>query len=766
MAYPISNVSRRVQYTGSAGVGPYSFTFEILANTDIAVYKNSTLLTLTTDYTVTINANGTGSVTLVSAATGSDTVTIFGSRALQRTSDFVTGGDLFANTLNDELDSLVIFTQQNKEEIDRSLQAPVTDPTTIDMTLPGKTSRAGYVLSFNSSTGNPEVTTTVGQINQAGTYAANALASQNAAAASAAAALTSEGNAATSASSASASAAAATASANSGMYSAVQDKSANYTIVAADAGDLIRVNTSSGPVTITLPTINSTGVGDGFKVAIVKWTNDANAVTVQRSSTNTINGLTSYTIGSQYTSVTVVADSETSQWFGAPSGISTANTVVDVFNGNGSQTAFTMSGDPITENNTFVYVGGVYQQKATYSQSGTTITFSTAPPSGTGNIEVIWIQPQAIGVPSDNTVTSVKIVDGSVISSKIADGSVTSAKLTSNQLTLSNALNEAASVTIASASTVDIGAASANTITISGTTTITSFGTIAAGAIRRVVFSGALTLTHNATSLILPGSANITTAAGDTAEFLSLGSGNWRCIRYSPASGSSVTSSYAGPNFQAFTSSGTFTVPSGVTRLEVYVWAGGGGGGGGADACSTGGSGAVCGFGGAFITGLTPGATISVTVGSGGNGAAGVNSGATGGTSSFGSYITCTGGGGGASYAGGSAAVTGSTTVSGATLRLKNGLNSVVSGYWGGGFSGTKAVAGGGGGGFGGGGGGGGFASTAGGIVNGPGVNGTNGSASSGGAGGGNGTASNGGAGSAAYNGGGGGGGGYVLVTW
>ena len=40
-------------------------------------------------------------------------------------------------------------------------------------------------------------------------------------------------------------------------------------------------------------------------------------------------------------------------------------------------------------------------------------------------------------------------------------------------------------------------------------------------------------LTHNATSLILPGSANITTTAGDTAEFLSLGGGNWICLNYS-----------------------------------------------------------------------------------------------------------------------------------------------------------------------------------------------------------------------------------------
>lgn len=89
--------------------------------------------------------------------------------------------------------------------------------------------------------------------------------------------------------------------------------------------------------------------------------------------------------------------------------------------------------------------------------------------------------------------------------------------------------------TIASAATTDIGAAISNVIYISGTTTITALGTAAAGVIRTVRFLAALTLTHNATSMILPGSANILTAANDTAEFLSLGSGNWQCIRYNTA---------------------------------------------------------------------------------------------------------------------------------------------------------------------------------------------------------------------------------------
>lgn len=89
-----------------------------------------------------------------------------------------------------------------------------------------------------------------------------------------------------------------------------------------------------------------------------------------------------------------------------------------------------------------------------------------------------------------------------------------------------------AQVTLVSAGTVNLASASGPSLHISGTTTITSFGTAPSGAIRTAVFDGALTLTHNGTSLILPGAANITTAAGDVGVFVSEGSGNWRCISY------------------------------------------------------------------------------------------------------------------------------------------------------------------------------------------------------------------------------------------
>jgi hypothetical protein len=95
--------------------------------------------------------------------------------------------------------------------------------------------------------------------------------------------------------------------------------------------------------------------------------------------------------------------------------------------------------------------------------------------------------------------------------------------------------------TIASATTTNIGAANAEYLAVSGTTTITAFDTVAAGIYRVLKFDGILTLTHNATSLILPGSASITTAANDVAGFRSLGSGNWRCEWYQRASGAPIT---------------------------------------------------------------------------------------------------------------------------------------------------------------------------------------------------------------------------------
>lgn len=98
----------------------------------------------------------------------------------------------------------------------------------------------------------------------------------------------------------------------------------------------------------------------------------------------------------------------------------------------------------------------------------------------------------------------------------------------------------AASNTIASSGTTDLSTVNEAFITVSGTTTITALGTLSAGMYKWLHFSGALTLTHNGTSLILPYAANITTTAGDCGLFLSLGSGNWRCLSWLPVSASAA----------------------------------------------------------------------------------------------------------------------------------------------------------------------------------------------------------------------------------
>lgn len=94
--------------------------------------------------------------------------------------------------------------------------------------------------------------------------------------------------------------------------------------------------------------------------------------------------------------------------------------------------------------------------------------------------------------------------------------------------------------TIASAATTDIGTKTASYLAVSGTTTITALGTPTNKTEYTLKFDGALTLTHNATSLILPGGANITTAAGDVGKFRHEGSGNWRCVSYTRANGTPV----------------------------------------------------------------------------------------------------------------------------------------------------------------------------------------------------------------------------------
>lgn len=122
---------------------------------------------------------------------------------------------------------------------------------------------------------------------------------------------------------------------------------------------------------------------------------------------------------------------------------------------------------------------------------------------------------------------------------------------------------------LASASTCDLGSVGSNFVNVTGTTTITSLGSSAStgNPLYFVTFASDLTLTHNGTSLILPGAANIVTAAGDAGWFEYLGSGNWRCRMFYPANGRALVE----PDGPATLNNFTLALSVGANALTVAI---------------------------------------------------------------------------------------------------------------------------------------------------------------------------------------------------
>lgn len=157
--------------------------------------------------------------------------------------------------------------------------------------------------------------------------------------------------------------------------------------------------------------------------------------------------------------------------------------------------------------------------------------------------------------------------------------------------------------------------------------------------------TGVTSITANNVVLGNGTSAIQTVAPGASGNLLTSNGTTWTSA--APAS------SYVGGRGQTFTGNGTFTIPTGITAVKVTVVGGGGGSGGGGNSLQASGGGGGGGAAISFLTGLTPGNTLTVTVGSGGtagntsggNGGAGGNSSVASGTQSI-STITGNGGSG------------------------------------------------------------------------------------------------------------------------
>jgi hypothetical protein len=177
------------------------------------------------------------------------------------------------------------------------------------------------------------------------------------------------------------------------------------------SNDTIYVKAGGG-LTMTKPTgtnliqnigkvgrVNSSNAGS-IVVSSILRTNDlpniaqnniwlGNSSSVPTATSHTVSNISDVTLSRLSDGEVLTWDSGNSYWKNASaSGSSTLNVEKNILAGDGSTVAFTVSSSIVSENNTQVYIDGVYQSKDNYSTSGSTVTFTTAPPNG-AEIEVI-----------------------------------------------------------------------------------------------------------------------------------------------------------------------------------------------------------------------------------------------------------------------------------------------------------------------------------------------------------------------------------------
>jgi len=165
----------RNTYTATGGQTVFTIGFEFFATSDIKVFRNGTALTYNAapssvaQFSVEGVANASdsayefgsgGTITLGGGATADDSIVIVRDIVVERTTDFTPAASFDVTALNTQLDTLMAMMAEREESTSRSIRLPLSETTaTFNMEIPAKADRLGKLLQFNSSTGNPEVTT-------------------------------------------------------------------------------------------------------------------------------------------------------------------------------------------------------------------------------------------------------------------------------------------------------------------------------------------------------------------------------------------------------------------------------------------------------------------------------------------------------------------------------------------------------------------------------------------------------------------------------
>ena len=166
MTISISDNTPRREYDVSAGATVDSFTvpFEFFAASDLSVFVDNVLKTITTHYTVSGGNGSTGTITMsVTGISGGSKVIITRDVTLERTTDFPTQGAFNITSLNTELDKFIAINADLNDLASRAIRLQDSDPA-VSMELPLTSARLGRVLAFNATTGAAEAGPTMSDI--------------------------------------------------------------------------------------------------------------------------------------------------------------------------------------------------------------------------------------------------------------------------------------------------------------------------------------------------------------------------------------------------------------------------------------------------------------------------------------------------------------------------------------------------------------------------------------------------------------------------
>lgn len=396
----ISSTTTKVSYSGTGSQNAFAYTFKIFADSEMQVIIRSstgteTTKTLTTHYTVSgagADAGGTVTFTSGNIPASGETVVLRRNLALTQGTDYVENDPFPAESHEDGLDRLTMITQGLQEELDRSIKASKTNTISSTEFAIGASDRANKIFAFDAA-GDVSITqelgTFVGDWSATTDYNARDIVKDTSTnnIFFCKTSHTSSGNQPL------------TTNTDSAKWDLLVDAAAATTSAAASAASATAAASSA-----TASASSATSAATAQAAA-------ETAQTASEAARDSATASASSATASAATATTKSSEAATSATAAAASAATAAGNAgtqsVDRFNGNGSTTAFTMSASPATENNTAVYISGVYQQKDTYSTSGTTLTFSTAPPTGTGNIEVMHMSTLPTGIsPTVGTTTT------------------------------------------------------------------------------------------------------------------------------------------------------------------------------------------------------------------------------------------------------------------------------------------------------------------------------------------------------------------------